>query len=333
MTSLANSSIERLASASVMSPKEELADEVIGAGLRHLLADDLGHRARRPAQAPGIGDHAGELPGPRVHRRAAVLLEQRVEAVVPHRVRALGQVRRRSVGVGDHQHAAEPEFRHPAGATALGPGGAVVVAEAAGRGDAVEADDVEALLGATHSAVVGMYAVPDRRMRLLQRLHLHRYIVEAEMLALEAHCLLAQPLHDDGERLVVDVARLGRVGAVEIELDRRGTPAEADIEPAAAHLIEHADFLDHAKRVIKRQRVDHRSEPQPLGALRHRRQEHARRRRHAERCPMVLGDVIGVKAGAVVKLDAGQPLLVVVRLRRPAGVDVIEDSEFHRGLR
>ena len=157
-------------------------------------------------------------------------------------------------------------------------------------------------------------------MRLLQRRQLHRHVVEAEVLALEAHGALGQPLHDDRQRLVVDVAGIVRIAAEQIELDRRCAAAEADVEPAAAHLIEHADFLDHAERMIERQRVDHRPEAKPLGALRDRGEKHARRRRHAERRRVVLGQVIGVEARAIEQLDDREPLLVIVRQRR-AGCD------------
>ena len=44
---------------------------------------------------------------------------------------------------------------------------------------------------------------------------------------------------------------------------------------------------------------------------------------------MVLGDVIGVKARAVVGLGDGEPVGVELRQRHAGVVDVIEDAKFH----
>ena len=98
-------------------------------------------------------------------------------------------------------------------------------------------------------------------------------------------------------------------------------------------MIEHADFLDHPQRMIERQGENHRPEAQPLGALRDRRQENAGRRRHAERRPVVFGKMVGVESRAIEQLHDRKPLLVIIRQRRGAAIQVVEDSEFHRGLR
>ena len=150
-------------------------------------------------------------------------------------------------------------------------------------------------------------------------------------LPLKLTAALAKPLHDDRQRFIVDVAGLRRIGAEQFELDRRGAAAEPDVEAAAAHLIEHADFLDHPQRMIERQGEDHRPEAQPLGALRDRRQENAGRRRHAERRPVVFGKMVGVESRAIEQLHDRKPLLVIIRQRRRAAIQVVEDSEFHRG--
>ena len=44
---------------------------------------------------------------------------------------------------------------------------------------------------------------------------------------------------------------------------------------------------------------------------------------------MVLGDVIGVEARALVRLDNFEPLAVIARERTVILVQVIEDAEFH----
>ena len=61
-------------------------------------------------------------------------------------------------------------------------------------------------------------------------------------------------------------------------------------------------------------------------------QEHARRGRHAERRRMVLGEMIGVEARAIVGLGNPQAVLVVVRERAAVAVEMIEDAEFHYPL-
>ena len=44
---------------------------------------------------------------------------------------------------------------------------------------------------------------------------------------------------------------------------------------------------------------------------------------------MVLGDVIGVIAGRVVRLDQPQPRLVLLAKRAGAAVEMVENAEFH----
>ena len=80
----------------------------------------------------------------------------------------------------------------------------------------------------------------------------------------------------------------------------RPTPS---IEAAAAHLIEHAHFLDQPQRMIERQKINQRAEAQAAGALRGGGEEQAGRCRGTERRRMMLGEVIAVEPGAVVGLD------------------------------
>ena len=71
----------------------------------------------------------------------------------------------------------------------------------------------------------------------------------------------------------------------------------------AAHLVEHAYLLDQAQRRIQGQAIDRRPEAQALRPLRNGGEEHARRRRHAERRAVMLGQVVGVESGAVIQRD------------------------------
>jgi hypothetical protein len=71
------------------------------------------------------------------------------------------------------------------------------------------------------------------------------------------------------QRAEHDLAALGEalVGLldaqpVEAQLDRRDPPPEAEVEASAAEMVEHADLLGEAQRVVHRHRVDQRAEPQ-----------------------------------------------------------------------
>ena len=150
-----------------------------------------------------------------------------------------------------------------------------------------------------------------------------------KMLAAKIECLAGEPLHDQLDGFVVDVPALGRIGAEIGKLDRRSAAAETELQPAAAHLIEHADFLNQPQRMIERHREHHRAEAQPPGALRQRGKKHVRRWRHAERRRMVLGEVIGVEAGSIVGLGDLQAVFIKIRQRWAGAVEVIENSKFH----
>ncbi len=120
------------------------------------------------------------------------------------------------------------------------------------------------------------------------------------------------------------------VDAVVADLDRRNALADAEQETAAAHLVEHADFLGQPQRMIERQRINQRPEVKLPGALCDGREIDARRRRHAERRRMVLGAMVAVDAGAVVGLHQLEAVFVEIAERLIVPVDVIEDSEFQR---
>ena len=44
------------------------------------------------------------------------------------------------------------------------------------------------------------------------------------------------------------------------QLERRDAAADADLEPAVAQMVEHADLLDEAQRRVERQQIDQRPE-------------------------------------------------------------------------
>ena len=117
--------------------------------------------------------------------------------------------------------------------------------------------------------------------------------------------------------------------AVVIGFNGRDAAADAELQPAAAELVEHADFFGKPQRMIKGQDVDQRTKPQRPGALRYRAKKDARRRRHAERREMMLGDVVAVKAEAFVGLRNLDALFEELPQRHARTIDMIEDTKFH----
>src|SRR5262249_32673858 len=81
--------------------------------------------------------------------------------------------------------------------------------------------------------------------------------------------------------------------------------------------------------MVERHRPHQRPEPQALRALSDGGKKNARRRRHAERRRMMLGEVIGIEGGAIIGLCDFEAVLVIVCERPRITVEVIEDAEFH----
>jgi len=100
----------------------------------------------------------------------------------------------------------------------------------------------------------------------------------------------------------------------------------------AAQLVEHADFFDQPQRMIERQQINQRAEAQLFGALRQRGEENSRRSRAADRRAVMLGEMIGVEARAVVSLGKPQAAGKQLAMRNARIVHVVEDAEFHGRL-
>ena len=47
-------------------------------------------------------------------------------------------------------------------------------------------------------------------------------------------------------------------------LDQRAAAADADHQPPAAQMVEHADFFIEPQRMVQRQHIDQRAEPERL---------------------------------------------------------------------
>ena len=172
-------------------------------------------------------------------------------------------------------------------------------------------------------------AVPERRMRLLQRPQRHRHVRIGEMRARMVQGVVGQAGADAGERIHEDLARLIVRDLVEVELERRDPAPHADLEPAVAQVIEHADFLDQAQRRIERQEIDQRPQPHARGRARDRAQIDARHRHHVERGGMMLRHVQAIDAGRLGRDRELQPLVELRRERTIAALDMIEESDFH----
>src|SRR5712692_9063605 len=158
-----------------------------------------------------------------------------VEAPVPFRVGPARDSERLLVAVGDDDETADPDLRHPADvSSALAPDFAIAIGEDARFMGRVQADDIESPARGPLRALDGMDAIPDRRMRFLQRFKLYRNMIEREKLALEIERPLGEALEDEIERLRVNPLRILRLLSVERDLDGRGASAEADLEPSAA---------------------------------------------------------------------------------------------------
>ena len=79
------------------------------------------------------------------------------------------------------------------------------------------------------------------------------------MLAREIHLVPCQRLHDDLIRLDIHRLRDIRIDAEIIQLMRRGAAADADLDPAVAQVIEHANFLGEPQRMMRREHIDQRA--------------------------------------------------------------------------
>ena len=167
-------------------------------------------------------------------------------------------------------------------------------------------------------------------MRLLQRPQRYRHVLIDEVFALVGERVGRQAGADAVERIDEDVARVVVRDLVEAELVGRDAAADADLEPAVAEMVEHADFLDHAQRRIERQQIDQRPEPHAFGRARERAEIDAGNRHHVEGRGVVLGDVQAVDAGGVGRLGELEALVEQQRERALAVLDMVEKSNLHR---
>ena len=109
-------------------------------------------------------------------------------------------------------------------------------------------------------------AEPQRRMRFLDGLGLHRRVLELEELAVQADSLLGpQSLHHPEP--LGEAGGAARRGQSEGRVDPRiAAEADTEIDPPAAQLIEGRDALGEVDRAPQRGQEHGGPEPDPLGA-------------------------------------------------------------------
>ncbi len=134
-------------------------------------------------------------------------------------------------------------------------------------------------------------------------------------------------LEDNVCGLAIAVLGLGGVDAEELHLDRRGTAADAKIEPPVAQLVEHADFLERPQRVVEVQEHDQGPQSQSPGALGHCRQEHVRRGSKPVRRAVMLGHVIRPETGPVTGLGEIEAMPVLLANIVARVIEMIEHTK------
>ena len=139
----------------------------------------------------------------------------------------------------------------------------------------------------------------------------------------------AQSLDHDLQRFVEALLGRGGIDAEERRFVGRGAAADAELEPAAAHDVEHADLLDQPQRMIEAERIGERSEAKLGRALGDGGQEQAGRGRRSQRRAVMLGHVIGVEARPFIDLGQPQAVFILTPQVGTGPVQVIEDGELH----
>jgi hypothetical protein len=94
-------------------------------------------------------------------------------------------------------------------------------------------------------------------------------------------------------------------------------------------MIEHAELFQEPQRVIKRQEIEQRAEPDAPRLARRCGEKDARRRRHRQRRRVVLREVIAVEAGGLGRLQQSEAILVGLLQDFAAVIDVVENAELH----
>src|SRR2546426_1529489 len=269
-----------------------------------------------------------------VHIRAAELAGQMVDVARPLAVRLEPQPFRFGVRFGD-DHVQRPgeEWRRHVRVVAAGivpvllPELAVALEKRLAVCEPSEERRVIAVPRGELDGIAVAAGEPEGWIRLL-----HRLVVKLHVLALVVEDIAAAGSKEDVERLAVAGARLlDAFQSISQGFDGRNAATHAKLEPAARELVEHADFVVEAVRVMPGQAEDERTQAQAFRALDHRREQHARRGVDRERRALVLGEHVGVKAGAVGRGCKLELVLVHLAGRALRSLDPVENAALQAG--
>jgi len=164
---------------------------------------------------------------------------------------------------------------------------------------------------------------PERRPGLL-----HRLVVELDVLSAIVGKILGAKAEKPIECFPVFLARLvDALQPEDLRFDRRDAAADAELEAAAGHLVEHADLVVETVGVVPRQAEGEAARAQLPRALEHRRQHDARRAVDREGRALVLGDQIGVEARVVGRRRELELVPIDLARAAPRSLDPVEQAE------
>ena len=173
---------------------------------------------------------------------------------------------------------------------------------------------------------------PERRMRPLGRRHRKLGGVGMEGFAVERERLL---LAESRAQIADEFQRrrfaLGIIETEWAEIIRVDARHEAELQPAAEHLIDDGDLFGEAERMIERNDVAHRTDAQSFGARAGADRIKARRGHPAFIGPKMMFDAKCTVEPDFIAQRELAPELLVALMRRHAGLgpDMREMREFH----
>src|SRR5882762_5775524 len=223
--------------------ESELPDEIVRARFGELLLHVFGRALGRAGErAPVLGDRV-EFPRARVPVTDPQERGKIGEALVPATVRPARKRASLACVLSDDDKPPEPHPRQGRLAARVSPDRAKPLEAGPELCDRVEADHVHAAPRGALGGLRRMHAVPQRRMRFLQRGNGER---QAPLSALrrDRDRTFAQAFEDEPDHFLVHLLRLRRIDVEETHLGGQRAAAESDVQPSAAHLVEHADLLE-----------------------------------------------------------------------------------------
>jgi hypothetical protein len=113
------------------------------------------------------------------------------------------------------------------------PGVPVRIGVLAHHRSGAEADEIEAVPPGKFDTGRGVRRVPQRRIRLLQRMQFDRDVLVTVVRSLEVQPRLRQPRKQDRERLIEDRARIRRIDPEIAQLIGRDAAADAEFQTTA----------------------------------------------------------------------------------------------------